>query len=529
MTRKKTHTEFINELKQVNPDIEVLGLYIKNDEKTEVRCKVCGHIWSARPINLLRHKGCPKCAKKKAADRYRKPQKTIAEEIKAILPDIELLGDYSNRHAKIKAHCLRCDHVWYPYPSNLLKGEGCPHCCHAGTSFVEQVILLVFRHLCHDMVLSRDTDTIGMELDVLIPSRNFAVEYGGWMWHRSKIKHDIKRIEVCKEHGIQLFVVFDQCKMRIHEYDEYENVLLFKEDLSLKKNRGLLLNLLKSMARKAGLFFNLQKTDLERIYDQARDNSKMITNEHFVAELRKKNPHIRTLEKYKGSNEKINVECTICGYNWPARASNLLLGVGCPNCAGNTQKTHDAFIAELQSINPNVQVLGYYSNSKTKIPVKCRKCGYQWMGLPSSLIKNYGCAKCARNIKKTHEEFLAEFEKLNSEVEVIGCYDGVDTGIECRCKKCNYIWFPTPYRLLKGSGCPKCAGMARKTHEEFLKELHELAPTIEVLGRYKNNRTKLDVRCSVCGTEWQPTPHSLLSGRNCPQCARIKRGRRKKT
>ena len=44
--RKKTHEEFVEELRKVNPYIEVIGTYKGTHEKIKCRCLKCGHIWN---------------------------------------------------------------------------------------------------------------------------------------------------------------------------------------------------------------------------------------------------------------------------------------------------------------------------------------------------------------------------------------------------------------------------------------------------------------------------------------------------
>ena len=64
MGRKKTHTEFIEELKIVNPEITVIGKYINSQTKIEVQ-HTCGYKWNTTPNNLLKGSSCPKCNESK--------------------------------------------------------------------------------------------------------------------------------------------------------------------------------------------------------------------------------------------------------------------------------------------------------------------------------------------------------------------------------------------------------------------------------------------------------------------------------
>lgn len=64
MARKKTNTDFINEIKDKFGD-EYLFLEKYKNAKTPILCRhKCGHEWYISPTNILQGKGCPKCKKK---------------------------------------------------------------------------------------------------------------------------------------------------------------------------------------------------------------------------------------------------------------------------------------------------------------------------------------------------------------------------------------------------------------------------------------------------------------------------------
>ena len=65
MSKRKTHSEFIEEMNEINKDIEILGQYINNATKLKARCKIDNYVWDVRPTQLLRGGKCPQCNKKK--------------------------------------------------------------------------------------------------------------------------------------------------------------------------------------------------------------------------------------------------------------------------------------------------------------------------------------------------------------------------------------------------------------------------------------------------------------------------------
>ena len=52
MSKRKTHSEFIEEMNEINADIEILGKYINNREKIKCRCLIDNYEWEAIPSNL---------------------------------------------------------------------------------------------------------------------------------------------------------------------------------------------------------------------------------------------------------------------------------------------------------------------------------------------------------------------------------------------------------------------------------------------------------------------------------------------
>lgn len=62
-SRPKSHEEFCRAISKLNPNIEIIGTYMKSSQKISVRCKKCGYEWETKPNNLQQGRGCPRCAK----------------------------------------------------------------------------------------------------------------------------------------------------------------------------------------------------------------------------------------------------------------------------------------------------------------------------------------------------------------------------------------------------------------------------------------------------------------------------------
>ena len=188
--------------------------------------------------------------------------------------------------------------------------------------------------------------------------------------------------------------------------------------------------------------------------------------------------------------------------------------------------TNEEFLKRLHEIRDDVEVLENYKGSDKKILFKCKNCGYEWYSTPNHIINaKRTCPNCTGTIK-TNERFIKELEKINPNVIPQEIYKKNSEKILCKCKICGYEWKATPNNLLsRKSGCPMC-GIKKVnesntlTSEEFFKNVEKRKNiNIEILDdKYINNRTKMNVRCKICGYEWRMSPSNILQGNGCPNC-----------
>lgn len=459
---KKTHAQFVGQLKKIQPNLIVLGTYQNAHTKILCKCKKCGNEWEIKPNNLLNGQGCNKCAQEKRTQFHRKEYEQFVKEVADLTPSIEVIGTYINAHTPIKCRCKICDNEWNPLPMDLVKGTGCPECCHTSTSFFEQSILLSFIHaLGSEAVLSRDKSLIGMELDIYIPSQRLAIEPGSWLWHANKIDRDLKKRELCREKGVRLITIYDKYPNCEKPFEN--DCLVFQQDFSVENNKHFIKNVINQLFVECGILCEINENDWKRIKKEAYLNSRKKTTDSFIEQILKINPKVEVIGEYKTSNTPIKCRCQICKYEWSTTPGHLLRGQGCPKCAGHMKKTQEQFIDDLKKKNSSLTVLGTYVNSVTPILVKCNVCDNEWESRPANLLTGYGCPKCAikkrsKNNRLTHTQFLERMKKKgNPNTRVLGKYINAKTKILCKCNKCGYEWMATPNSLMQGHGCKKCA------------------------------------------------------------------------
>lgn len=64
----KSHDKFVEYLKGINQDVEIVGKYINMDTKIQARCLIDGYIWDADPRKLYRGCKCAVCSNRKVIE-----------------------------------------------------------------------------------------------------------------------------------------------------------------------------------------------------------------------------------------------------------------------------------------------------------------------------------------------------------------------------------------------------------------------------------------------------------------------------
>lgn len=187
------------------------------------------------------------------------------------------------------------------------------------------------------------------------------------------------------------------------------------------------------------------------------------------------------------------------------------------------KKTHEEYVAELADINKNITVLEEYINAKTPILHQCNLDGYIWSISPNNALNGTGCPMCAGNLKKTTEQYIEEVKNINQDIEVLGEYININTPTLHKCKIDGYTWMGEPANILNGKGCPMCGNkrtsqLLRKAHDQYIKEVNERNPSIEVIEQYIDAYTPILHKCKIDGCEWMARPHNILHRNGCPKC-----------
>lgn len=192
------------------------------------------------------------------------------------------------------------------------------------------------------------------------------------------------------------------------------------------------------------------------------------------------------------------------------------------------RKTHQEFLEELHLKNTNnIEVLGTYKTTDTKIKVLFKECGHVRYMTPKHLLRGQGCGhENCMSKKISHMKLSKKLDKRYGQFQDLGItllssFEGVKQNIKIKNNKCGHVYETNAGNVLGGSGCPVCHGI--KDDELFKKEIKErYGDEYTILGKYTNGLTKIKTKHNPCGHIWHPTPKTLLRRRTCPKCNKSK-------
>lgn len=188
-----------------------------------------------------------------------------------------------------------------------------------------------------------------------------------------------------------------------------------------------------------------------------------------------------------------------------------------------SQEEYEKRVAKVHG--DNIKVLGEYVNRRTKILVQC-VCGYEWETNPEPLTKGHGCPVCARNKRKTTEEFKREvYNLVGDEYEVLGKYINKDMPILIKHNLCNKRFKMAPNAFIQGQRCPheryeRAAQANTIPLKDAINQVKEIScGEYEIIGEYNGVTSKALIRHNKCGNIYRQEPTRIINENvGCPFC-----------
>ena len=123
--RRLSHEDYSIAFKKQHPTVELLTKYISCRKPITCHCIICDITWETTPVDAKEYDGCPHCNRKKGNANKRKSHDVFVEEIKNILPNIQIMSKYIKHNVEVHCKCLDCGAEWDATPNKLFKRRGC--------------------------------------------------------------------------------------------------------------------------------------------------------------------------------------------------------------------------------------------------------------------------------------------------------------------------------------------------------------------------------------------------------------------
>lgn len=325
----KTHEEYVSQVQNINPNIEVLEDYAGANTPIMHLCKKHNVKWKAIPTNILKGCGCYKCKSEKIVDKLFKSHEQYVKELSQKNPHIKVLEEYAGVETPILHYCIKHDEYWMSAPCNALKGCGCNKCvserlhdikCKSHENYVEELY-----------IKNPNVEVVDKYINAETPIKHHCLIHDIY-WDTSPT--NVLRGCGCPECGKEKISI-QNCLTHEQYIDELKifnpNVIVLEQYVDMKTpilHKCLIHNIEWLTTPDSAIHGSgCIKCRSERI-----SNKLCKTHEQYVNQVKVINPNIIVIGNYINSHTPILHKCLIDGNEWYAEPSNILSGCGCSQC-----------------------------------------------------------------------------------------------------------------------------------------------------------------------------------------------------
>ena len=388
----------------------------------------------------------------------------FVSKLKIINPSIKVLGIYTKAIDTVDVECLNCHRIWSPKAYSLIQGKGCAHCSavrgaqnnkgktkrKTQTEFIQEI-----QSVNPDIIVQGQYESNKSVI-------SFKCARCGNMW-------DAKAYSALQGHGCPRCAKSGTSFMEQYIYYSFRKTL--GDDSVLSRDRSIVGMELDIVIPKYKVAIEPGNWGLHK-KNIARDTEKR--NRCLDKGLRL----ITIYDKFDAEKVPFPNDCYVFQEDLNKADHNIilnlvyslfdLLNISKRFTDAEIQEIedwsyehaksllHEEFVERMKLIHPDIKVLGEYLNSNKRVQVRCVKCDYEWSGVPANMLSGDGCRKCGtikahEHFVRNMEDYIKELSEKNPDVEIIGEYAGRHKPIRARCKICGLEWNPIAGSLLRGS------------------------------------------------------------------------------
>lgn len=203
------------------------SIYVANNVKMTVTCPIHGD-FEQSPNKLLNGHGCHECAKVHKHNIQTLTQDEFINRVRNVFGDLydTSLAEYKSAKEPVKLICKEHG-IFTQTPDALFHGCGCPQCANQISNDEREIISFVQSIVGEDNVDIKNRELLGgKEIDILVKSKKFGIEYNGNYWHCENTGKDrtyhVTKTNIAEEKGYRLIQVFSD------EYKSHKDLVFDK-------------------------------------------------------------------------------------------------------------------------------------------------------------------------------------------------------------------------------------------------------------------------------------------------------------
>lgn len=219
------------------------------------------------------------------------------------------------------------------------------------------------------------------------------------------------------------------------------------------------------------------------------------------------------LIEYSGKMSTISrFECEN-GHQWSTKAISVTSGVsGCPECSRIAKMKYTPDSINKLIADRGLKLISYGGNVKTPSSFRCSK-GHEWSTNATTVLRGFGCPHCAGQARIDVSDIRAKLQKRNINLLAYGGSVKKQSTFQC---EHGHEWNTKTHHVLNGSGCPRCAGRSQRTTVDIN---HELNVRKIKLINYAGNVSDRSIFECEKGHQWEAITSNVLHlHTGCPEC-----------
>jgi very-short-patch-repair endonuclease len=230
--------------------------YINKETKVTIICPVHGE-FEQKPANHWRY-GCNQCGYDKSGMKQKHSYDDIINRAKEIHGErySYIIKENPKYKDKVTVVCPVHGEFEQKIGNHIYKGYGCPKC--AAHISRQEIELQEWVSQYVDIITNTRSVIPPLELDIVIPSHNIAIEYNGIYWHSEQRgkdkKYHLNKYLRCKESGYRLIQIWEN--EWLNQKDIVKSIILSALSMYQKKVYGRKCEIMDVDSKVARDFYN---------------------------------------------------------------------------------------------------------------------------------------------------------------------------------------------------------------------------------------------------------------------------------